>query len=388
MRTRSRQTLWLIPAIVAWAVAPELAAAQKLESLPPVMPATDPLAPAPGFGLLGGEDSSQPARVAQAYETERAIPMAEPPPTGYGPPASVFLPDGAETVLPELAAPEMIVPEGQTPVASPLVIGAKASGPPGAKPGVLQAAVFNATWMPALQANGFAQTDLETYVTLGFPCPTRDSPLIITPGFETHFLSGFSSPALPSQLYDAYVQIRWLTKLSDAWGIDMAVAPGWHSDFEQSSDQALRITGRVILSYDWTPTVKVIGGLVYLDRTDVNFLPAGGIIWTPTPDWRFELIAPRPRIAYRVKEQGEVQNWLYVAGEFGGGSWAIAGPTGPTVLNAKDYRVLLGYERRHDGYMTGRLELGYVFGRSYQFTNGLPDFDPSSTLLVRGGLSY
>ena len=168
----------------------------------------------------------------------------------------------------------------------------------------------------------------------------------------------------------------------------MAVAPGWHSDFEQSSSEALRITGRVILAYDWSPNLKLIGGLVYLDRTDVNFLPAAGIIWTPTPDWRFEIIAPRPRVAYRLKEQGEMQDWLYLAGEFGGGSWAIEGPNGPEVLNAQDYRLVSGYERRREGFMTGRLELGYVFGRSYQFSNGQPDFDPSSTLLVRGGLSY
>lgn len=380
MPTRSLPKTWLALTVAWLTLAPRGATAQKLESLPPVMAATDPVAPAPGFGLLERDSAEPPlvARAMQAYETERAIPMAEPPPTGYGPPAPVYLPDGAELIVPEL-------PEAE---ASPAVLGARPSGPQGAKPGVLQAAVFNATWMPALESNGFAQTDLETYVTFGFPCPTRDSPLVITPGFETHFLSGYSSPALPAQLYDAYVQFRWLTKLSDAWGIDMAVAPGWHSDFEQASDEALRITGRVIVSYDWSPNLRLIGGLVYLDRTDVNFLPAAGVIWTPTPDWRFELIAPRPRIAYRLNEQGELQTWLYVAGEFGGGSWAIEGPNGPEVVNAQDYRVLAGYERRREGFMTGRVELGYVFGRKYQFSDGQPDFDPSSTLLVRGGLSY
>jgi len=388
MRTRFCLSLGSIVALSGALAAPCASWAQKLESLPPVMAPTSPEAPAPGFGMLGRpEETPRIAKAMQAYETERAIPTAEPPPTGYGPPAPIIIPDGAETVVPDGMLSEGLL-SGDELEESPVIIGAKATGPPGAKPGVLQAAVFNATWMPALQNDGFAQTDLETYVTLGFPCPTRDSPLIITPGFETHFLSGYSSPALPAQLYDAYLQFRWLTKLSDAWGLDMAVAPGWHSDFEQSSSEALRITGRVILAYDWSPNLKLVGGLVYLDRTDVNFLPAGGLIWTPTPDWRFEAIAPRPRVAYRWKEQGTIQDWLYLAGEFGGGSWAIEGPNGPEVVNAKDYRVIGGYEHRRDGFMTGRLELGYVFGRSYQFSNGQPDFDPSSTLLVRGGLSY
>jgi hypothetical protein len=370
-------------------------AAQKLEPLPPVMPPAESVAPPAGSGPWGAPASAEApllARAMQAYETQRAVPTDLPPPVGYGPP-----PPGTDTApppqdYPPLGAEIVVSPD---PLADPLAepppvaaLGPAPSGPPGSKPGVVQAAVFNATWLPALGGDGFGQTDLETYLTLGFPCPTRDSPLVLTPGFETHFLAGPSQPALPEQLYDAYFQFRWLTTLAEVWGVDLAVTPGWHSDFEQSSSDALRITARGIVSYDWSPRLKLIGGLVYLDRTDVNFLPVGGVIWTPSEDWRWELLAPRPRIAYRCAAWDDVEHWAYLAGEFGGGSWAIEGPGGPEVLNAQDYRLLAGWERKTAGGINGRLELGYVFGRKYQFSDGQPDFKPDDTLLLRGGVSY
>ena len=44
--------------------------------------------------------------------------------------------------------------------------------PPGAKPGMLQQAIFTATELPKLGADGLGLTVLETSVTLGMPAPT------------------------------------------------------------------------------------------------------------------------------------------------------------------------------------------------------------------------
>jgi hypothetical protein len=32
--------------------------------------------------------------------------------------------------------------------------------------------------------------------------------------------------------------------------------------------------------------------------------------------------------------------------------------------------------------------VGYVFARQYEFTGGLPTYEPDGTLMVRGGISY
>jgi len=265
--------------------------------------------------------------------------------------------------------------------------------PPDARPGVFQKLIFNSTWLAAGGGDDFGKTELDLRTVLAFPCPTRDSPLLITPGFGVHYLDGPVGIDIPSRLYDAYTQFRWMHRLRPRLGIDLAVTPGWYSDYETPSGSALRITGHGVAAFDWTPTAKLILGVAYLDREDVGLLPIGGLIWTPHPDIKFELAAPRPRIARRLYWSGgfddEVQDWAYVAGEFGGGTWAIRHLSGADdEITYRDFRVLLGIERKAVGRPGYRLELGYVFGRKLELDSPTPDIYPSDTVMLRVGATY
>ena len=93
--------------------------------------------------------------------------------------------------------------------------------------------------------------------------------------------------------------------------------------------------------------LRVVAGVIYLDRYDVNLLPAGGLLWTPSDDRRFELIFPRPRLAWRIKETSQAAQWVYLAGEFGGNQWAVRRDSGADdIVVYHDYRLLAGWERR------------------------------------------
>ena len=176
------------------------------------------------------------------------------------------------------------------------------------------------------------------------------------------------------------------------WAIDVAVKPGMHSDFKSSQSRALRVEGRGMAFFDWTPTTKLVLGVVYLDRRDVSLLPAAGVIWTPHDDLSFELVAPRPRIAWRFMQCVEpecVEHWAYVAGEFGGGEWAIRRSSGADdVVTYRDYRIILGVERKVIGGIKSRLEVGYVFGRELEYASATPDFSADDTLMLRIGASF
>jgi hypothetical protein len=238
-------------------------------------------------------------------------------------------------------------------------------------------------------------------MVLGFPFPTDTRPLLVTPGFGQHYLDGPNSPDLPEQLYDAWVEFRIPRQISPEWAIDLAVAPGIYSDFEVSTSEALRITGRAIGVYTRSPTTQLVLGVVYLDRRDVSILPAGGIIYTPNEDTRFELVAPKPRIArrYSVTETfaGDggpagafpIEWWWYIAGEFGGDQWAIERTPGVVDrLTYRDFRAILGTERKQLGGIYARIEAGYIFGREIEFESATPSFEPSDTFMLRGEVSY
>ena len=182
-----------------------------------------------------------------------------------------------------------------------------------------------------------------------------------------------------------------MRKVGSKLGVDLAVSPGWYSDFHNDSAQALRITGHGFGAWEANENLRVVAGVIYLDRYDVNMLPAGGLLWTPADDKRFELIFPRPRLAWRIAERPRAAHWAYLAAEFGGNQWAMQSATGADeVVVIRDYRLLAGWERRPANLgISWRLETGFVFGRTVQYYDSdTPTLHPSDTFLVRGGVWY
>ncbi len=272
----------------------------------------------------------------------------------------------------------------EPPLESPLVrnVESRKIGDP--KSGVLQRVDFSGTWLAGGGISDFGISELTTSLTLGLPFPRRDTPLLITPLFTTRFLEGPPGPDMPPRVYDAELRFRTMRMLNERWGVDLDVSPGWHSDFETSSRKALRITGRGIVAYTWSPALQILLGAVYLDRTDINVLPVAGLIWTPHEDTRLELVFPKPRYARRFYADPYEQLWWYVAGEFGGGTWAVERVSGLVdEVNYRDYRVMLGLDRRVLVGLNGTVEIGYVFGRKLEYETSMPDYDPKSTLMLR-----
>jgi len=318
-------------------------------------------------GLLAAPAAAQVVR----------LPTVEPPSEAY-PGQLLSHPDSSVEVLdPPLALIEPPDPDR----------------PPDARDGFFQKAILETTWLASGGAYGLGTTDVELKTVVALPIPSRRWPMIVTPGFAVHYLDGPTVTDLPARLYDAYTQFRWFRRFSPRWAMDLAVTPGVYSDFEQGSDEGLRITGHGAAMFTWSETTRLVFGVAYLDREDLGVLPIGGILWKPSPDLEFDLVVPRPKIARRIWWEGacteQVQDWVYVAGEYGGGTWAVERADGHgDEVTYSDFRLLLGIERRHIGGLDGRLEAGYVFGRSLEHRSEPRDIDLNDTVLVRGVLVY
>ncbi len=315
--------------------------------------------------------------VGRAEGQEAGLPLAMPP--SEGSPGQLVSQAGLSLDWPQ-PIPELAEPENP-------------DRPIDARDGAFQKLIFNSTWLDPGSPHGFGLTNLELKTVFGFPIPSRRSPLVVTPGFAVNYLDGPAAADAPPRVYDATLQFRWWKRFTPRFGVDFAVTPGVSSDFEQSSGEAFRIPGHVAGKFEWTPNLDVVLGAAYLDRQDVTVLPIGGLAWRPTEDLEFNLVMPRPNIARRIYWRGaytdDIQDWAYVAGEFAGGTWAIRRIDGTDdVLTYRDFRLLLGLERRALWRMDGRLEIGYVFGRKVEFASATPDVRPSDTVMLRAGITY
>ena len=176
-------------------------------------------------------------------------------------------------------------------------------------------------------------------------------------------------------------------------GLDLAITPGVYSDFQQEAADSFRLTGHAAAAWNWTDKTKLVLGAAYLDRPDAVVIPIGGIVWTPSENVKYDLVFPHPRISRRIhwwwNDCKEKEDWVYLAGEFAGDAWAIRradGSDDQVVLS--DYRVILGVERKAAGGLSSRFEAGYVFSRRIRYTSGSPDYWPTDTVMLRGGLTY
>lgn len=297
---------------------------------------------------------------------------------------SPFLPTAFFDPNIEVTVPSVADPPVETPIEAEQV----AILPPPATPsrGPYQQSLFTTTHVGG---HDLAMTTLDLRSVFAFPLPDEDSPLLLTPGYGWPLVDGPSYTDVPGQLHEAYLDIRYLKRFTPAFVMDLGITPGLYSDFEGNHSQAFRLGARGLVALTYSPTVQIVAGLAYLDRDDVEFLPLGGIVWTPADDVRLELVSPRPRFLKRLWKENGREAWWYLSGELGGGSWAIRRHCGCSdTLNYYDARLALGWELRNEHGLGGLLEAGYVFYRHLEYLSGGPTFEPDDTFVVRAGLTF
>lgn len=268
------------------------------------------------------------------------------------------------------------------------------SGPPPLtkfKDGFFQKLNVQATNIDPAASSGFALTEVETTFTVAVPAPTKNFPLLISPIFDARFLSGPVAPDLPSQLFTTGIDFMWVPKINERLRGVIAVAPMIFSDFQSNDADMFRLTGKGIVQWDAIPDkLQFVAGVLYLNRDDVRIFPVAGAIWNPTPYWNLELIFPRPKLARLINYGTDHSDWIYLLGEFGGNSWAVRRDSGlQDKVTLRDLRLMLGIERRKNGGVNYRAEIGFVFAREIDYlSTPNSDFTPADTLLFRIGTTF
>jgi hypothetical protein len=264
----------------------------------------------------------------------------------------------------------------------------------------LQNVGFEYTWLAAFKDDDekkFEINKVELWSTFGVPfLYNTESPLRVTPGFAVNYLEGPltldpKNADLPPRLFDAYLDGAWEPRVTEWLRGDLGVRVGVYSDFNRVKDDSVRFMGRGLGVLQFTPTMSIAAGVWYLDRNTIKLLPAGGVIWTPSPDTNFRIVFPNPKLAHRFATVGTAEWWWYFTGEYGGGAWTLERMGGrPDRIDYNDLRVAFGLEWIGQRGVRGHIEAGYVWDREIVFveSDSPPSFKPDDTIMLRGGLDY
>lgn len=276
--------------------------------------------------------------------------------------------------------------------------GAAASGPPYQR--LFQNTGFTYGWLYGSKRNQLQMhdVDISTTMVLQFFAHSGQG-LRITPGFTWHFLDGPQPPIptntnLPARLYDAYLDARWAPQLTRQFGMDLNFRTGVYSDFTKVTSDSVRFMGTGVGVLQLTPTSAMKIGVTYLDRLQVKILPAGGLLWTPNPQTKFDIFFPAPKLAKYWTTMGNADVWWYLGAEYGGGNWTMERLNDPLLgfadrVDINDIRVFGGLEWHGLNERVGFFEVGYVFDREIVFRNVPQDnLKLDDTVMLRGGVRF
>jgi hypothetical protein len=235
--------------------------------------------------------------------------------------------------------------------------------------------------------------DIEVAITGALPNFLISSqPVYITPTYVHHLWDGPHSmdADLPGNAFSAFLDFFWASDPNRPLGAELGVAVGGFSDFDTFTSDSIRVLGEGFGVVRLTPQLTFKFGVWYLNRNDLKLLPAGGLVWQPTPQLKFDLLFPNPKISRYLTSgpYGEVRG--YLSGEYGGGAWTIRRTDGSgDRVDINDIRVKLGIDWVNQRNWSGFAEIGYVFEREVVYVVDPNDtFSPGDSFLIGAGFSF
>jgi hypothetical protein len=250
------------------------------------------------------------------------------------------------------------------------------SAPPSGYTFGYNAVASGLTWLPGGDES-FGWFSYESFANMDMGSNTR---LALT-GFGVHFLNGPVQTDMPPRLFDFTIGAQDRRRITPNIGYDIAFRVGVFSDFEGSAEKGVRFPSHAVTFWRMNDKLEMVLGVDVLDRDDISLLPVAGFIWRPNEFWKLEAVFPRPRFSARL---GETAHWLYLAGELGGGTWAVE-RVNQTNDNAtyRDLRLIFGWEAVEADHLSSALEFGYVFDRDLSYRSGVGDYDPPEGWMLR-----
>lgn len=373
-------------------------------SLAPGQPGIfDPYAPRLGTPTFGATPA--PAVPANTWpSTNLAPPPTATYPGAAGPPASA-----AGSWWPNAGAPAYSAPPAATPypgysapAQSPSVLfpngvyGPGSAVDPYVEPfRIFQHPRFSDTWLYGGDGDprDVSTHDLEFAVTGALPnFAATTQPLYITPTFLLHLWDGPShmSADLPPNAYSAFLDFFWASDPNRWLGAELGVAVGAFTDFDTFNTHSIRVIGEGFGVLRLTPNLTAKLGVWYLNRNDLKLLPAGGLVWQPNPQTKFDILFPNPKYSQYWTTIGTTEVWWYAAGEYGGGAWTIQRDDGTSDrVDLNDIRVKFGVDWINQRNWRGYFEIGYAFNRDVVYVvNPGDSFRAADALLIGAGFSF
>lgn len=249
---------------------------------------------------------------------------------------------------------------------------------------ILQGAAVDFSYLANSKNVQSGMYQIEGSATFGFPCPSLNTPLLISP------ICQWTEWNVPNQLQNdlgnklslisAGLSMEYLGPVHDSLLLDLNLDLLWASDTHARTSEALRIIGYGSAIWRLGDRSRMVLGVSYNDVGHFKIVPIAGLLFKPTDDLVLELLFPRPKISWKLPDhchsnsRSNAPYWIYLAGEYETGKWNIRAKNGSlfsdkTTYSYHDVRLFGGIERKSLSELNWALEGGIAFDRHLQVDN-------------------
>jgi len=206
-------------------------------------------------------------------------------------------------------------------------------------------------------------------------------------GYGLKHIDSSPAAALPRDLHALFVEAGLRYRINDRSFASIKLYPGFYSDFKELGEDDLRMPVLALGGYSFDNGLSVVGGLIYrFGYHAAQFIPALGFSYQPDPNWRFDLIAPRPGITYVASRRLQ----LFVAGDFASDEYELKDLTfGAKAIKYSDLKAMVGVQYLPVPAVRISTSAGYAFDRKIAFFDGnRPDMRVDDVPFVKVSLDF
>ncbi len=298
------------------------------------------------------------------------------PPPGTVPPITVPAPPPA--VLPAATGPSTNPAPSVNPFAALM--------PPPAGPALVDTPpLFGDFWAISQEhlsheSSNFSQSQLT--LAYDFRYPLGPFTVGARPQFDVMFLAGPTPPGpnLPPQLYGLSAAFEGEFRVNPRFSVRAQVQPGIYTDFDHVSGNAFRVPAQVTGAFGLSSDLILVGGVMYTAQPSLAILPVAGVIWTPAPPWRLQIMFPQTRAIYHVEDGLNVYGVIGLQGQ----TYSVRVDGTSDLFQYRDVRLGFGAEWATPIRVYLFLEAGFAFWRRVDLNEGNNTVNPGLYLRVGG----
>jgi len=187
-------------------------------------------------------------------------------------------------------------------------------------------------------------------------------------GYGLKHIDGTSSASLPEDLHAIFMEVGGTYRINDRAFASIKLYPGLYSDFRELDGDALRMPSLVLGGYSFENGLSVVAGFIYrFGYHSSQYIPALGFSYQAGPDWKIDLVAPRPSVTYSASRRLQ----LFVAGDFASDEYELKDRSiGARAIKYGDYKGMAGFNYMPAPAVKLSTTVGYAFERKFVFYNG------------------